>query len=88
MTNEVPKCKMNLSVTLADQHILNNQARRGAGLSSRQAFYTYCFLGKDLTEQKCSRYRRQTSLSDCRTRNMTKLVEFVYDKEASAYERT
>ncbi|MCY7629453.1 MULTISPECIES: hypothetical protein [Bacillus] len=39
-------------------------------------------------KQKWSGYRKQTSLSDCRTRKMTELVEFVYDKEASAYERT
>ncbi|KIL23371.1 hypothetical protein B4134_0681 [Bacillus safensis] len=43
---------------------------------------------EDLTKQKSSLYWKQTSLSDCHTRKMTELVEFVYDKEASAYERT
>ena len=75
-------------LTLADQHILNDWARRGAYFWSRRAFQTPCFLGQTYLRQKRSWYRKQTSLSDCRTSKMTELVEFVYDKEASAYERT
>lgn len=83
-----PDWKMILSVTLADQHMLNNWARRGACLWSRRAFRTTCIFRADLMKQKWFWYRKQTSLSDCRTRKMTELVDFVYDKEASAYERT
>ncbi|MBG9821296.1 hypothetical protein ABE59_11435 [Bacillus safensis] len=82
-------CKMNLPVTLIGQHILNNPSKAGRIFVVSPSFLQSLYMrAEDLTKQKSSLYWKQTSLSDCHTRKMTELVEFVYDKEASAYERT